>query len=116
VSERACIAKADDEIALKACRPDPPKPVYVRAPTPVAADVDVSCTVVGTHVGELMIDSMEGTYQDNVAARVLVDADALPAQVREECGRASWSEPVRRCFAAATKFDQIVACKRALER
>jgi hypothetical protein len=115
-AQRACMAVAKDEIALHACRPAPPKPLYVAAPTPVAGDVDVRCDVVGTHVAELMIDSLEGTDGDNVAARVLVDTDDLPRQRREECGRSKWSDPLRRCFAGATKYDQIVACRRRLDR
>lgn len=115
-AERACIAAATDERALKRCRPDAPAAPRPPAPALVDPDVDVACPVVADHVAQLMIDSLAGTQQDNVAARALVDTDRLPTRVREECARAAWPEPLRRCYAAATRYDQIVACNVAYRR
>ena len=112
-SQLACVMAADATRGVDRCRPKSPASEVDPAAVgvrPVGAEVDVSCAVVGQHVAELMIDKLSDTRADDVAAAVMVDPDELPGQVKEECGVEDWSDSLRRCYAAATRFDQIVIC------
>lgn len=112
-SQLACITAAQDARTADRCRPKPPSPEIDPAAVgvrPVGTDVDVSCEVVGQHVAELMIDELADTHAANIAAAVTEDPDELPGQVKEQCGVEDWSTLLRRCYAAATRFDQIVIC------
>jgi hypothetical protein len=107
VAERTCVSAADDVAAMTACRRAWPA---VDSRTPLVRTANLRCETVGPHVAGLMRDQLASLAPENIAAAVLVDAGDLPAQVTAACTGEQWSEQQRRCYAAATRFANIVAC------
>jgi RNA polymerase sigma factor (sigma-70 family) len=108
--EIACLEATVFPGPLEKCRPAVHVAPVEGPPAPVDADVDVSCPSVGAHVADLMIEQLTLDDLANVAAVVLTDTAELPAGAIKNCSDDSWSEPLRRCYAAADRFGQIVAC------
>lgn len=108
--ELSCMLANEYPRTVAKCRPAEPLPSVDGPPTPVAADVDVACPVVGAHVADLMIEA--GMLEDlnNVAAIALEEFDELPVRVVNACSEETWSEELRRCYAAADRSGQVVAC------
>ncbi len=102
-SDFDCLLAAGDAREVDACLPDEP-------PEPQPAITELACTAIGAHVALLMSADLSGTRQDNIAVSVITSADDLPGEVQEECAIEQWSEPLRRCYAAATLYKQIVLC------
>jgi hypothetical protein len=95
---------------LVRCVPAPPAQPVEGPPAPVGDDVDISCQSVGAHMADLMIESASLDDLENVAANALEDFDELPAQAIESCTEYTWSENLRRCYAASDRYAQTVAC------
>jgi hypothetical protein len=57
-----------------------------------------------------MIETAALDDLNNVAAVALADLDALPVAVLAACAEEMWTEELRRCYAAADRYGQIVAC------
>jgi RNA polymerase sigma factor (sigma-70 family) len=108
--ETSCILASEYPPTIARCRPAEPLAPVDGPPAPVAADVDIACPAVGAHVADLMIETATLDDMNNVAAVALADLDDLPVAVPDACSDEMWSEELRRCYAAADRYGQIVAC------
>lgn len=108
--EIACMMAGDFSATIAKCRPAPRAQPVEGPPELVGDDVDIGCAASGAHLGDLMIESTSLDDLDNVAGQVLEDFRELPAQAVEACTRDAWPEDLRRCYAAADRMGQIVAC------
>jgi RNA polymerase sigma factor (sigma-70 family) len=108
--ELSCMLASEYPRTIARCRPVDPLPPVEGPPAPVAADVDIACPAVGAHVADVMIETAALDDLNNVAAVALADLDALPVAVLAACAEEMWTEELRRCYAAADRYGQIVAC------
>lgn len=107
--QRTCMLAKTAAKQVETClpRPKPTRPVL-----PVLG-ADQPCDALGAHVADLMLAHMRGVRQDNVAAAIIEEPDELTSGVQDECVDEQWTDDQRRCFAAATAFDQIILCRQS---
>jgi RNA polymerase sigma factor (sigma-70 family) len=77
---------------------------------PVAAITDIRCDAVGPHVAEMMVAEIVGPSTDSVSAAIIADPDEILRGSTAACRDQDWSEPLRQCYAAATRMSGVVRC------